>query len=149
MFVAILVLQDISRTNAISYRVILLDGSLRLLITVLHRLLIKQSSKKSDVASDNVIGVHDLTAAQCQKLIQMLTTKLGSRTLTIGEVSQSGPLVSNIFGIDSTIPSSAWVIDISATHHVCHVLSMFSSSKPVENAKVTLPNGLSVPIVRT
>ena len=60
-----------------------------------------------------------LTTVQCQQLIQMLTTQLGSATIVSSDISPSGPTVSNFAGNNPSISFSAWIIDIGATHHVC------------------------------
>lgn len=45
------------------------------------------------------------------------------------------------------IPSDAWIVDSSATSHVCSGLSLFTEFKAVENLTVTLSNGTTAPIM--
>lgn len=68
-----------------------------------------------------------LTSAQCEHLIALLSSQFQSSSRVPSESQQPVPCVSSfsgIFSIASLIPlsiisSSSWVLDTSATHHVC------------------------------
>ena len=56
--------------------------------------------------------------------------------------------MSNFVGNNTFIHTKSWVIDSGATHRVCNDISMFEYSVPIQNIKVTLPNGVAYPIVK-
>ncbi|RVW51959.1 Retrovirus-related Pol polyprotein from transposon TNT 1-94 [Vitis vinifera] len=92
--------------------------------------------------------VSSLTTMQCQQLIQLLTNQLSSTSSASTENSSTGPSVSNFAGNKVKIQNKGWIIDSGATHHVCNDISLFDSSIDVQNVRVTLPTGITVPIDR-
>ena len=102
--------------------------------------------------------LRSLIASQCQQLIALLNSQLHASSSATIETLQPKPSVSNIHGNHvllsnsslHSLPNSAWVLDTSATHHVCCFIFMelFVSSVQVSNSFVKLPNGQSVSIHR-
>ena len=92
--------------------------------------------------------VSSLTTMQCQQLIQLLTNQLSSTSSASTENSSTGPSVSNFAGNKVKIQNKGWIIDSGVTHHVCNDISLFDSSIDVQNVRVTLPTGITVPIDR-
>ena len=92
--------------------------------------------------------VSSLTTMQCQQLIQLLTNQLSSTSSASTENSSTGPSVSNFAGNKVKIQNKGWIIESGATHHVCNDISLFDSSIAVQNVRVTLPTGITVPIDR-
>ncbi|KAK0597011.1 hypothetical protein LWI29_020955 [Acer saccharum] len=87
-------------------------------------------------------AVTGLSSNQCQQLIALLSSKLHTTSS-----ADSHHVVSNFTGIDTSIPSTTWIIDNGATHHVCHDLSLFSSFDiDFSESSVQLPNGHMVAI---
>ncbi|KAK0591293.1 hypothetical protein LWI29_038100 [Acer saccharum] len=87
-------------------------------------------------------AVTGLSSDQCQQLIALLSSQLHTSSSV-----DSHPVVSNFTVIGSSIPSTTWIIDSGATHHVCHDLSLFSSFDiDFSGSSVQLPNGHMVAI---
>ncbi|KAL5537407.1 hypothetical protein UlMin_045834 [Ulmus minor] len=108
-------------------------------------------SMSAGSAAQDKLSMSSLTNAQCQRLIQLLSSQLQASSSNILEPSttdSSGPSVSNFAGNNTSFCSNSWIIDSGATHHVCNNLAMFDSSVAVHDVKVTLPNGINVPILR-
>ena len=93
-------------------------------------------------------AVSSLTNDQCQQLIQLLSTQLASASSIVTDPPSTGRSISNFTGNVTSFRSNSGIIDSGATHHVCNDLSLFTSSVAVQSIKVTLPNGISVPIER-
>ncbi|KAL5787305.1 hypothetical protein ACOSP7_004254 [Xanthoceras sorbifolium] len=98
-----------------------------------------------------------LTADQCQQLISYLSTQLHQISLTpLEALSTIGPSISSCSGNLFSFPfsnhrylnSRTWVIDSSATHHVCCDSTLFSSFTEIPTTQVTLPNGHTVHMTR-
>ena len=91
--------------------------------------------------------LNTLTPTRCQQLIALLNSQLKSNSPATPTLPLSGPSVSNIHGtLNHPLSSSSWVLDTSATCHVCCHFPTFISPVQIENSLVTLPNGHSVPI---
>ena len=121
----------------------------------------KAHQASSTITKESAIGTSDspltvLTTTQCQQLITLLSSQLQHSSRAPSEPEHPDSSVSSfsgIFFLSSTshlpsFPSTSWVLDTSATHHVCCSLSLFTSSVSTENSFVTLPNGHIVPIIR-
>uniref|UniRef100_A0A803PYV4 Retrovirus-related Pol polyprotein from transposon TNT 1-94-like beta-barrel domain-containing protein n=1 Tax=Cannabis sativa TaxID=3483 RepID=A0A803PYV4_CANSA len=113
-----------------------------------------QIHKKQDSGSTSRPQTHQvsttdsqLTQAQCQQLISMLTQQLQPTT----DASTSDqPAVNNITGNIDPISPTSWILDSCATHHVCCHTTCFSSITNMStNKHVTLPNGTSVNIEKS
>lgn len=97
------------------------------------------------------------TFDQCQQLIALLQSQIAispstspSAALNNPPPSQSPPFTGTTlhlpFIANLSIPPTVWLLDTCATHHVCCNLSLFTSSFPVHNASVNLPNGATASI---
>ncbi|RVW95994.1 hypothetical protein CK203_027647 [Vitis vinifera] len=92
--------------------------------------------------------VSSLTTMQCQQLIQLLTNQLSSTSSASTENSSTGPSVSNFAGNKVKIQNKGWIIDSGGHPSCCNDISLFDSSIAVQNVRVTLPTGITVPIDR-
>ncbi|XP_060965300.1 uncharacterized protein LOC133034264 [Cannabis sativa] len=113
-----------------------------------------QIHKKQDSGSTSRPQTHQvsttdsqLTQAQCQQLISMLTQQLQPTT----DASTSDqPAVNNITGNIDPLSPTSWILDSCATYHVCCHITCFSSiTNMLTNKHVTLPNGTSVNIEKS
>ena len=87
-----------------------------------------------------------LTIAQCQQLIQYLTTQL----TTTPSIPSTDDIATNVIGniLNSILPinSYQWIIDYGATSHICCYKSLYDSYVPMNNSHVLLPNSFKVKV---
>ncbi|XP_060966571.1 uncharacterized protein LOC133034987 [Cannabis sativa] len=116
------------------------------------------TSKKPEIGSTNktVPQTHNislpsgdsstsqLTSAQCQHLISMLTQQLQPTT---NASTSEGPTINNFTGNNNSQPPISWVLDSGATHHVfCNIRHFSHITKSTTHKSVTLPNGNTMQI---
>ncbi|KAL5567807.1 hypothetical protein UlMin_024382 [Ulmus minor] len=103
-----------------------------------NRPMANQTGTSSDQGDDST--------DQTSGLIALLSNQLSS---TSPMNTEQQPVVSNFTGISSFIPSNSWILDIGATHHVCHNETLFESfESTIVASYVTFPNGQSDSIDR-
>ncbi|KZV55756.1 hypothetical protein F511_21252 [Dorcoceras hygrometricum] len=117
------------------------------------RYKLKQSDKKSHMiqsqpqADETASFVGDILKPEhCRQLIDFLSSQLQLGNGTTIESSTS--CFNGTYSLSTShtaFPPFSWIIDTSATHHICCSLHHFVSSKPF-NSNVTLPNNLNIPV---
>ncbi|XP_041999807.1 uncharacterized protein LOC121749289 [Salvia splendens] len=101
---------------------------------------------------------------QCQQLISLLQSQLAAisspNTLssstpsaalinspsTSTQISFTGTTLFSPFIPSISASSHMWLLDTSVTHHVCCDINLFTSSSPVDNSSVNLPNGATTTV---
>jgi len=87
-----------------------------------------------------------LTIAQCQQLIQYLTTQLTTTPSTPSTDDIATNVIGNILKSILPINSYQWIIDSGATSHICCYKSLYDSYVPMNNSHVLLPNSFKVKV---
>lgn len=102
------------------------------------------SSRDTSASSER-----NLSNEQWTKLVSFLNSQLVNNfsakldpSAVASMASFSGTMNFSVyFFSDYPVPTTAWVMDTGAPHHVCNSISLFHYSSVVSNCQVNLPTG--------
>jgi len=97
-------------------------------------------------SEQNPTNNRTLTTAQCQQLIQYLTTQLTATPSTPSNDDIATNVIGNTLNSILPINSYQWIIDSGATSYICCYKSLYDSYVTMNNSHVLLPNSFKVKV---